>query len=693
MKLARWLEVSFLCASFPFRAAAQATLGAAALGGTVLDEQDGVVVGAKIVLTETSKNLDWKTESETNGAFVFPAIGAGVYRMNVTKAGFAPFSAERIFVALGQRADLLVRLHVGEVRTVITVNDQESAILTTESNVIGSVIDSDQVSKLPLNGRNFLQLALLAGGAADLSPANTVLNTNIGRSGRAVVLPGTTPHTVGYSINGINVRGARDGELAVNLSLSAIDQFKVQESFFLPDQGANGAVVNIATKSGANEIHGEIFEFHRNQLLDARSFFAEHPEDLHRNQFGFAVGGPLYKDKLWFYTFYEGLREETEFSQGGYSPTAAMFGGNFLATGRTIYDPASYDSRSGTRSPFPGDAVPLSRINPVAQRLSAYYLPGTSLSTLPNNVYGNPHNTLDDDQAGVRFDGSWSPRHHLFAQIVRQNSPAVQGGLYPLSGLLYSNESVLTMAEYTWSASPRAVNTLRAGFFKAIALGGNEAQGKGPLLKSIGISNTFDEGGIGAVDLLGYSSFGRANADTGNSDNTWQIAEAFHVTHGSHSLSLGEDLRYRRGWHLNANARALGELRFEPAFTAQLLRDSHQPAIRRGPGIFQSGVESDSGVRAREQCLPAPSGGFSEQQLLRESSRGNLRRLPRSGAPNTLRFAVECFLTEGARSQRLLGNDLSWIERAQAAWPHRSIAVPTGNGSVLQCSHETVASL
>ena len=134
-------------------------------------------------------------------------------------------------------------------------------------------------------------------------------------------------------------------------SLPSINS-RYKSNFLTPDQGTSSAVVNIVTKSGSNQYHGELFEFFRNRVLDARSFFAPANEDLKRNQFGGAVGGPLRRDRMWFHGFYEGLRELTAFSASGYSPTAEMFGGDFMATGRVIYDPASYRRNPGAVSRF-----------------------------------------------------------------------------------------------------------------------------------------------------------------------------------------------------------------------------------------------------------------------------------------------------------------------------------------------------
>jgi hypothetical protein len=446
--------------------------------------------------------------------------------------------------------------------------------LNAQSNSIGSLVDSAKVRELPLNGRNFLQLALLSGGTNEVSTFSDVFSSNVGPPGRLVVLPGTFPYSGAYSLNGFNIRGSRDGELALSPSVAAVDQFKVQENFLMPAEGTGSAVVNIVTKSGSNQFHGEVFEFFRNKVLDARSFFAPAREDLKRNQFGGAIGGPLRKDRIWFHAFYEGLRELTAFSAAGYSPTEEMFAGNFAATGRVIYDPASYLPDSGTREPFPNFTIPANRVNPVSRNLLEYYRPGTSLTSRPNNIFGTPLKTLTDNQGGGRVDLALNPRSHLFGQFFRQNTPSTQPGLFPLSGLLYQNESTLAMVQHSWSLSPNLLNSLRFGFLRNAAVGGNEASELGPILDQIGITNTFDRNGVTAVNLQGYSSFGRSNGEVGNRDNTWQLDEELTLNKAGHSLTFGTGLRYRRGWHLNGNTSALGGLSFQPAFTAQLAVNS-----------------------------------------------------------------------------------------------------------------------
>lgn len=539
-----------------------------AVGGIVRDESGGLVAGAKVVLTEKSKRLVHTSETESNGSFLFPSVLAGTYTLYAEKAGFRAYQVEDLMVEVGEKASLTITLSLGNLRTVVKVEAPSNVELDIESNALGTVIGSERVQNLPLNGREFLQLALLAGGAADISPANNLATANVGPPEREIVLSGTFPNSTRYALNGFNLSASRDGEMMASLSLSAIDQFKVQEGFLMPDQGAGVGIINVITHTGSNQFHGEAFEFLRNRDLDARSFFATNSEDLKRNQFGFALGGPLWRDKLWFYGFYEGTRELTAFQAAGYSPTAAMFKGDMTGTGRVIYDPRTNDPSSGERMPFPDDTIPLTRINSVASNLLKYYLPGSSLASLPSNVFGNPEKTLDDNQGGVRFDVGPNQRHQLSFQFFQQSTPVENPGLYPLSGTLYLDGFTLAGLEHTWTLSPHAVNSLRAGFLRSVAIGGNQA--RTPLLSAIGISNTFGDQGISTINLQGYSSFGNSTGDVGNRDNTWQIDDELTYTAGAHQFAFGAGFRYRRGWHENSNRGALGALTFQPVFTAQL---------------------------------------------------------------------------------------------------------------------------
>jgi len=289
-----------------------------------VDGSDRQVPGAKVTLSEISKGLVRRSESGADGWFVFVSVLAGSYSVRIEMPGFLTQQMDDLTIDVGQEAFVNVRLQVGEVRTFVTVIAPNATELSAQSNAIGTIVDSVGVRELPLNGRNFLQLGLLSGGTNEVSVVSDVFASNVGPPGRLVVLPGTHPYSGAYLLNGFNIRGSRDGELALSPSVAAIDQFKVQASFLAPEEGTGLAVVNIVTKSGSNQFHGEIFEFFRNKIFDARSFFAPAREDLKRNEFGGAIGGPLRKDRAWFHAFYEGLREVAAFSTGGNPSISAL---------------------------------------------------------------------------------------------------------------------------------------------------------------------------------------------------------------------------------------------------------------------------------------------------------------------------------------------------------------------------------
>ena len=366
--------------------AAQTTLGAGAVSGYIQDESGALIAGARITLTEVTKGLARRFESSAGGSFLIPSVIAGVYSLRVEKEAFSPQLINGLKIEVGTQAAVAITLRIGGIHTAITVLAPNTIELDAESNMIGTVVYSGQVQQLPLNGRNFLQLALLVGGTKEVTTASDLFSGNVGPPARSVVLPGMLPHAVGYSLNGINVRGSQ-GRRARAQPVGSRRR-PIQGPVELPDAGPGTA--SRRRKHRHQEWEQPSFmakpiEFLRNRILDARSFFAHAREDLKRNQFGMALGGPIRKDRVWFHGFYEGLREITAFSAAGYSPTADMFAGDFAATGRIIYDPASYRSDSGTRQPFPASIVIPRAASTRWRRISCqYYLPGSSLASRPS---------------------------------------------------------------------------------------------------------------------------------------------------------------------------------------------------------------------------------------------------------------------------------------------------------------------
>ena len=551
---------------------AQGVSGNASVAGTVTDTTGAVIPGASVVLLNVERGSEQEVSTNEAGNYAYPDITPGTYTVRVSSEGFQTREVTDLQVQVGQRAAVNVELEVGQVTEVVTV-EAAAVLLETESNAIGTVVDSERVNELPLNGRNFLELALLAGGTAP-AEGRASFAGQIGHPGRFVVVGGVKAANNSYTINGIQVRGARGGELAVNVSIANVDQFKVQSSFFMPDQGPNPSMVNVTTVGGTNAFHGEAFEFLRNTKLDARNFFSPGPEELKRNQFGFAIGGPIVKDKMWFRTGYEGMRERVAFTRGVFTPTQAMFGGDFSEDPFTIHDPMTLNEAAGTRQPFPNQQVPRDRFNTVSENLLQYYLPGASFTQRPNNLFVNPRNVIEDDQLNARVDMQLTDRQSLFTQYMWSDNSAVRPGSFPLSGAFYPNQFWMWMAQHTYTISPKWVSTIRLGVSRNQALFSNEARDVGDILTPLGITGTFDTRGVFAQRIQGFAGFGRSNGDLGNIDNNYQFDPGFSYITGNHQYRFGASVRYRRTWQQNANAGAHGSLIYNRVYTAQLNRNA-----------------------------------------------------------------------------------------------------------------------
>ncbi|MGC8550740.1 MAG: hypothetical protein ACP5M4_13685 [Acidobacteriaceae bacterium] len=375
--------------------------------------------------------------------------------------------------------------------------------------------------------------------------------------------------------------------------MAAIDQFKIDLGFFMPDLGPNSGVINVITKSGTNHLHGEAYDYWRSDKLDATNYFATVPGTLRRDQFGIALGGPIIiprllngHNKLWFFFNYEGTRQAQDNQERGYTPTSTMMSGNFSAESSdfTIYNPYTYDPSTGTRQPFPNNIIPPSMISPVAEKLLAYYLPGSNYNQKPANLFRSVPSTLNDNQFTIRVDATPSSRQSLFATVIHDNYPAVDGALMPSAGHSFPLEADLGSLQDTLTLGANMVNIARIGFERNSA--GDDGQGEsGPALETqIGIPGTVDPHGIPSVNIQGFTGFGNPTGKIGNTDDIYQLYDSLDISKGNHNFALGAGLLYTRSVQSNANANSVGGLNFAPIFTAQLAPSSAGLAPVAGTG-------------------------------------------------------------------------------------------------------------
>ncbi|HVW77885.1 MAG TPA: carboxypeptidase-like regulatory domain-containing protein [Alloacidobacterium sp.] len=554
----------------------RAQSGGSSIQGTISDASGAVVQNAGIALTNIATGVVLKTQSDPSGSYSFPSVQPGIYSIDVLKDGFASYKISQFNVVVGQHVTQNATLNVASSSSSVIVDASGlSNLLDSQSNDLGTVIGPQSVKQLPLNGRNYLQLGLLSGATQPTSGAANGSVAQTGHPGMSINIAGNQPDYTMYVVNGLQTLGSRAGNTSLNLSVGAIDQFEVHYGFFMPDMGPNPGIVDVVTKSGTNRIHGEVYEFVRNNQMEARNYFSINPNTglpiapgpYHQNQFGFDVGGPILKDKLFYFVNYEGYRQTQSAIVNAYAPTAAMFTGDFSQAGVNIYDPATYNPATNMRTQFPGNKIPDSRISPAAKALLAYYTPGSSLADKPNNVSGTPKTTLNSDQFMGRIDYSINTQNQIFAQGNWLNAPTNNPGLFPGQGTSYPLDTELVNLGWNWTLSSSKVNELRLGMIRDSVY--DEGLPVNGLQQRLNITGTADPNGVPSIGMTGFSGFGTSTGLIGNLDNVYQINDGFNWLHGNHQIKFGAEIAYLRTIQSSANANARGVFNFNGNFTAQ----------------------------------------------------------------------------------------------------------------------------
>jgi hypothetical protein len=564
-RLAGFAGILLLASIIPVAKAQNLT---SSIQGTIVDSSGAMVAGADVKLTNTQTGVLLGTQSDASGNYSFPAVAPGLYSIEFSRAGFANYSLTRFSVDVGQRETQNVTLGIASAAQTVTVEANGlTNLLETESNDLGTVIGPQSVAQLPLNGRNYLQLGLLSGNAGtNAGPSNNTV-TQTGHPGMSINIAGNEPDYTMYLVNGIITVGSRADNTSLNLSMDAIDQFEVHYGFFMPDMGTNPGIVDVVTKGGTNRIHGDAYEYVRNNQMEARNYFATTPNGpYHQNQFGATIGGPIFKNKLFYFGNYEGYRQIQSSFISGYSPTSAMFGGDFSALSTPIYDPSTYNATTGLKTQFSNNMIPTGRINTTAQKLLAFYLPGVGTGT-SNNIGGNPTTTLNSDQFTTRVDYNLNEKNQFFGQGSWLNAPAYNNGLYPAQATAYPMDTEFAALGWNWTLSPSKVNSLTVGMVRDSVF--DEGQAVNGIQNQLGITGTADPNGVPAMNITGYTGFGNSTGLLGDIDNSYQIHESFNWLHGNHQIKMGASLDYIRSVQSSSNVNARGVFQFNDTYSAQ----------------------------------------------------------------------------------------------------------------------------
>ena len=418
-----WTRLMILLTSvvlFPAYAGAQVEQGR--FVGHIQDPTGAAIVGASVEATNMGTNIVQMASSNDGGDFVITPVQAGSYILTVTASGFQKATTRVVEVQVGQivRQDLI--LPIGTASTTVEVNTT-APLLSTDSATVGTVITNKQIVELPVNGRGFYRLAQLTPGAALLPPTGNslairpeVVNGN--------VISGIRGSATSFLMDGVDVSEQHQGGTFIQTSIDALQEFSVVQSPYSAEYNRGGAFFNATTKPGTNRFHGVLFEFLRNDALDARNYFSLTRQRQKRNQFGGNIGGPvtiphLYRgqDRTFFFFNFEGQRLRTGLVNNFTVPSDARRAGNFsdLLTGNPATSKIIYDRSSGVPVAFPGNIIPASRLSPQALAIQQFY-PRQNTNTGTNSTA--PSQSIDFNQYIVRIDHQITPKNRLFARWV-----------------------------------------------------------------------------------------------------------------------------------------------------------------------------------------------------------------------------------------------------------------------------------
>lgn len=529
--------------------------------GLVTDSAGNSIVGASVVVTNESTGISINSETNSAGNYSMGSLVPGTYRITVTKSGFGPTTRNGIVLQIAQTAEINFALQVGQVHQQVTVS-ASGGLLQTQNAVIGTVVPQSGVVNLPLNGRNYLQLATLVPGVNSAGLGKLFFNmptNNLNINGQRI--SGTT-----YMIDGANVMMQFTSGTPYTPAPDAIQEFRVETNSMTAEFEGGGSVVNVALKSGTNSFHGDIYEFLRNDALDAKNYFALTTPELRFNQFGATLGGPVWKSKLFFFGDYQGNRIVQGATDNSVVPTAAEKQGNFAGL-PPIHDPF-------TGQPLPGNQIPTADIAPQAAFFLQFYPePNTPAGTYVRNANG----TNSVNQYDLRFDAHIRNSDLLtytWSQFFNSNAA---GGPLPLNGGTSGpSQGEFTNVNWTHTFSPNIVNQANFSYARVTASTTGQGIGTNYTVQS-GIGGfqqtTIDYPGFPNLSISGFRGInGYEFLPLGQVYNHYDFSDVLTDVIGRHTLTLGGNARWTAEFNFNG-AYSRGVFSFNGDYTGNPLAD------------------------------------------------------------------------------------------------------------------------
>jgi hypothetical protein len=536
--------------------------------GVVKDATEAVVPGAEVMVVNLETGLKKTVITDQEGYFEVLALPRGFYSVAASLTGFKTWQLERTELRAGEHKRVSPILDVGQGTEHVNV-EAGVELVQTEKGSIETGIEQKQIRDLPVNGRNPINLVNLAPG---------MRFTNLGGRAREHTVQGVGQRDdqTQFSVDGLDANDPSNEKGIAFPNLDTVAEFNVQTSNFSAENGRNPLQIILVTKSGTNEWHGTLWEFHRNQAFDARNAFVQNKPKLIRNQFGFTLGGPILRDKTHFFGSYEGTITRREQVYNSLTIAPAMLRGDFSGL-PTIYDPLTRrpdPNRPGQfiADGFENNIIPENRISPA----SRFFFPFLLLPNAPGNRFrGKVARPTDTANALLRIDHQITNRQRLYGRWIIINDddriPGYRPGVYEHERVRQHN----TGLNYNWSISPTTLLTVAAGYLYSDTPTSSPVVGNNNLTQQAGIRGFPTEGRAGSVGypdvtITGYTGFsapglvpgrfGRASID---------LKAGLHQVRGKHSIDFGYQWLDHRTLARHASMYSRGGFTFNGQYTRQ----------------------------------------------------------------------------------------------------------------------------
>ncbi len=577
--------------------------------GTVTDQAGAVVPSAKVVLTNEATRFTRSVETNSNGQYVAYSIPTGNYTIAVEMPGFQKLVRSGIQLTAADTLTVDLQLMVGNVQQTMEVS-ATAPLLQSQTSTVSQLVSNEQILEIPLNGRTFTSLVLLAPGAHPGSSGNLATSVYAMRGNANISVNGSSAQNNSYLIDGMVNRNLWLSTLIMVPTVDSIQEFRVLTSNYSAEYGAAaGAVTIVQTRSGTNVFHGTAYQFLRNDKLDANTFFnnrlgARKPP-FRRNEFGATFGGRMIRDRTFFFTDYQGIRIREPRTITSTVPTLAQRAmvttGDFNGLNATIYDPNTLRAGTGSaqvRDPFPGNRIPASRLDPAAVKMIGL-LPAPTSPVATRNFLFNPSLSQRTDQFDVRLDHNVGSSDRLFFKYSYDDTDLITPGGLPapanagipigayLSADGVNSATAVPLRNQSWTlnftklVNPNIVNEARAGVVRwnqnITPLGNkfNTAEALG--IRGININDK--SGGLPAFTVSGFQVIGDNSTFPESSQTTsFQYEDILTLIRGSHTLKFG-GMYVRHRFNGFSAFPTRGQYTFNGQFTRQTGTTGSQTAL------------------------------------------------------------------------------------------------------------------